>query len=140
MAFTEIHPLVIHFPIALFSVGFLCDVLGFVSQNKSLEHAGWWNLVFGVFLSVFAIITGLIADSGSSPRLIDEPFPLHENHAYLQILVVCVLLLLMVWRIKLRQSIPLDSKIALIYLCVLGITVGILFYGSHLGAVLSGRV
>ena len=140
MGFTEIHPLVIHFPIALFSVGFLCDFMGFVFQKKSLEHAGWWNLVIGVFTSVCAIITGLIADLGSSPRLIDEPFPLHENHAYLQILVVCVLSFLMVWRIKLRQSIPLDSKISLIYLCVLGITVGILFYGSHLGAVESGRI
>ncbi len=140
MAFTEIHPLVIHFPIALFSVGFLCDALGFVFQKKSLEHAGWWNLVFGIFSSVCAIITGLLADSGSRPRLIDEPFPLHENHAYLQILVVCVLSLLMVWRLKLRQSIPLEPKAALIYLCVLGITVGLLFYGSHLGALLSGRI
>jgi len=140
MGFTEIHPLVIHFPIALFSVGFLCDVMGFIFQKKSLEHAGWWNLVFGVFTSVCAIITGLIADLESNPRLIDEPFPLHENHAYLQILVVCVLSLLMVWRIKLRQSIPLDSKTSLMYLCVLGITVGILFYGSHLGAILSGRI
>ena len=140
MGFTEIHPLVIHFPIALFSVGFLCDVMGFFFQKKSLEHAGWWNLVIGVFTSVCAIITGLIADLESNPRLIDEPFPLHENHAYLQILVVCVLSLLMVWRIKLRQSIPLDSKTSLMYLYVLGITVGILFYGSHLGAILSGRI
>ena len=93
-----------------------------------------------VFTSICAIITGLIADLGSNPRLIDEPFPLHENHAYLQILVICVLSLLMVWRIKLRQSIPLGSNSALIYLCVLGITVGILFYGSHLGAILSGRI
>ena len=140
MAFTEIHPLVIHFPIALLSVGFLCDVLGFIFQKKSLEHAGWWNLFFGVISSVCALITGLIADFGGSPRLIDEPFPLHKNHAYLQILVVCVFLSLMVWRIKLRRALPLDLKTALIYLGVLGITVGILFYGSHLGAVLSGRI
>ena len=140
MDFTEIHPLVIHFPIALLSVGFLCDVLGFIFQKKSLEHAGWWNLFFGVISSVCALITGLIADFGGSPRLIDEPFPLHENHAYLQILVVCVFLSLMVWRIKLRRALPLDSKTSLIYLGVLGITVGILFYGSHLGAVLSGRI
>ena len=140
MGFAEIHPLVIHFPIALLSVGFLCDVLGFVFQKKSLENAGWWNLFFGMFSSICAFITGLIADFGGSPRLIDEPFPLHENHAYLQILVVCVFLSLMVWRIKLRRALPLDSITALIYLGVLGITVGVLFYGSHLGAVLSGRI
>jgi uncharacterized membrane protein len=140
MGFAEIHPLVIHFPIALLSVGFLCDVLGFVFQKKSLEHAGWWNLFFGMFSSICAFITGLIADFGGSPRLIDEPFPLYENHAYLQILVICVLLILVLWRIKLGRSIPLGSRRALAYLCVFGVTVGVLFYGSHLGAVLSGRI
>jgi len=140
MDFTEIHPLVIHFPIALFSVGFLCDTLGCVFQKKGLEHAGWWNLVFGVLFSVVSIITGLIIDFGSRPRLIDRPFPLHENHAYLQILTVCLFLSLMVWRAKTRPVLSFDSKPALIYLGVLWFSVGLLFYGSHLGAVLSGRI
>ena len=140
MGFAEIHPLVIHFPIALLSVGFLCDVLGFVFQKKSLEHAGWWNLFFGMFSSICAFITGLIADFGGSPRLIDEPFPLHENHAYLQILTVCLFLSLMIWRAKTRPILSFDSKPALIYLGVLWFSVGLLFYGSHLGAVLSGRI
>jgi uncharacterized membrane protein len=121
-------------------VGFLCDTLGCFFQKKTLEHAGWWNLVFGVLFSVCSIITGLIADFWSRPRLIEVPFPLHENHAYLQILVVCIFLSLMVWRTKNRLALSLDSKPALVYLGVLGVAVGLLFYGSHLGAVLSGRI
>ena len=90
MSLDEIHPLIIHFPIALLSVGFLCDLLSYILQNKSLAHAGWWNFVFGVVSSVCALITGLITDLSSKPSLVDEPFPVHENHASLQIFVVCV--------------------------------------------------
>ena len=139
MSLDEIHPLIIHFPIALLSVGFLCDLLSYVLQNKSLAHAGWWNFVFGVVSSVCALITGLITDLSSKPSLVGEPFPVHENHASLQIFVVCIFLALMIWRINLRGSLPANSRNAVIYLGVLGVAVAILFYGSHLGAVFSGR-
>ena len=139
MSLDEIHPLIIHFPIALLSVGFLCDLLSYILQNKSLAHAGWWNFIFGVVSSVCALITGLITDLSSKPSLVDEPFPVHENHASLQIFVVCIFLALMIWRINLRGSLPANSRNAVIYLGVLGVAVAILFYGSHLGAVFSGR-
>ena len=139
MSLDEIHPLIIHFPIALLSVGFLCDLLSYVLQNKSLAHAGWWNFIFGVVSSVCALITGLITDLSSKPSLVDEPFPVYENHASLQIFVVCIFLALMIWRINLRGSLPANSRNAVIYLGVLGVAVAILFYGSHLGAVVAGR-
>ena len=139
MSLDEIHPLIIHFPIALLSVGFLCDLLSYFLQNKSLAHAGWWNFIFGVVSSVCALITGLITDLSTKPSLVDEPFPVHENHASLQIFVVCIFLALMIWRINLRGSLPSNSRYAVIYLGVLGVAVAILFYGSHLGAIFSGR-
>jgi len=139
MSLDEIHPLIIHFPIALLSVGFLCDLLSYILQNKSLAYAGWWNFIFGVVSSICALITGLITDLSSKPSLVDEPFPVHENHASIQIFVVCIFLALMIWRINLRGSLPSNSRDAFIYLGVLGVAVAILFYGSHLGAIFSGR-
>ena len=120
-------------------MGFLCDLLSYILQNKSLAHAGWWNFIFGVVSSFCALITGLITDLSSKPSLVDEPFPVHENHASLQIFVVCIFLALMIWRINLRGSLPSNSRDAVIYLGVLGVAVAILFYGSHLGAIFSGR-
>ena len=139
MPLDEIHPLIIHFPIALLSVGFLCDFLSYVLQNKSLVHAGWWNFIFGIVSSFCAIITGLITDLSSKPSLVDEPFPVHENHASLQMFVVCIFLALMIWRINLRGSLPADSRSAAIYLGILGVAVSVLFYGSHSGAEFAGR-
>jgi len=138
MDLTEIHPLVIHFPIALFSVGFLCDTLSCFFKKKGLEIAGWWNLVFGLISSVVALITGVISDLHQTEMIL-RPFPLHKNHSSLQLVVVFILLLLLVWRIKLQKPLSLGSRASLIYLVGLGMAVGFLFYGSHLGAISSGR-
>ena len=139
MSLDEIHPLIIHFPIALLSAGFLFDFLSYMLKQKGLESAGWWNLILGVVSSLCALITGLITDLASKPSLVDSPFPVHENHGSLQFFVVCIFLVLMIWRIKLRSTSSSDSNISLIYLGAQGVAVAILFYGSHLGAVFAGR-
>ena len=139
MSFDEIHPLIIHFPIALLSTGFLFDFLSYLLKKKSLELAGWWNLILGMVSALCAIVTGLIVDCGSKPSLMDEPFPLYTNHGSLQILASCVFMVLLLWRGRLQGMLPSKSKMILLYLSVSGIAVSILFYGSHLGAVFSGR-
>ena len=139
MSFDEIHPLIIHFPIALLSSGFLFDFLSYLLKKKSLEFAGWWNLILGLVSALCAIVTGLIADYGSKPGLMDEPFPVHTNHGSLQILASCVFMVLLFWRGQLQGTLPQKSKMVLLYFSVTGIAVTILFYGSHLGAVFSGR-
>ena len=139
MSFDEIHPLIIHFPIALLSAGFLCDFLSYLLKKKSLEFAGWWNLILGMVSALCAIVTGLIADYGSKPGLMEEPFPVHTNHGSLQILASCIFVVLLFWRGRLQGTLPKKPKMILLYLSVSGIAVTTLFYGAHLGAVFSGR-
>jgi len=139
MSFDEIHPLIIHFPIALLSAGFLFDFLSYLLKKKSLEFAGWWNLILGMVSALCAIVTGLIADYGSKPGLMEEPFPVHTNHGSLQIFASCIFVVLLFWRGRLQGTLPKKPKMVLLYLSVSGIAVTTLFYGAHLGAVFSGR-
>ena len=139
MSFDEIHPLIIHFPIALLSSGFLFDFLSYLLKKKSLEFAGWWNLILGLVSALCAVITGLIADYGSKPTLMDEPFPVYTNHGSLQILASCIFVALLFWRGRLQGTLPQKPKMGLLYFSITGIAVTILFYGSHIGAVFSGR-
>ena len=44
-----LHSLFIHFPIALFSTGFACDLIAFIFRKDSAENAGWWCLFFVLF-------------------------------------------------------------------------------------------
>ncbi|MCC7433895.1 MAG: DUF2231 domain-containing protein [Methanoregulaceae archaeon] len=55
------HPLVIHFPIALFLFGAFLDVLGYRRGDDGLRRLALWNLGFGAAVSVVAVITGLLA-------------------------------------------------------------------------------
>jgi len=55
------HPVVIHFPIALFMFGALLEILGWRSRRDSLREAGYWNLLAGAVSTVLVVPTGFIA-------------------------------------------------------------------------------
>ena len=111
-------------------------------------------MILGMVSALCAIVTGLIADYGSKPGLMEEPFPVHTNHGSLQIfascigkgsvavpgnIASCIFVVLLFWRGRLQGTLPKKPKMILLYLSVSGIAVTILFYGAHLGAVFSGR-
>ena len=135
--FLELHPLVIHFPIALFSSAVLFDCIAIVFKNNELLITSWWVMLLALFSSVFAIITGLIDDN-----LIGHLFttlPLWDNHGLMQIISIVIFLSIFIWRTK--QPDLFDSKKYVLIYLLIGLTnVVILFYGSHIGAILSGRL
>lgn len=55
------HPALIHFPIGLFLIGLLFDILGTRKQDKSLLTAGYFNLLAAALSAPFALGTGLVA-------------------------------------------------------------------------------
>ena len=133
-----LHSLFIHFPIALFSTGFACDLIAYVLRKDSAENAGWWCLLFGLVSHVFAIITGFIADDLYGHFDFDL-FNFFNIHGLIQIVIFIPFLLIFLYRFN-KNIIKLSKKQSFIYFSVLGFSVILLFYGSHLGALLSGRV
>ena len=133
----NIHLLFVHFPIALFSTAWACDLIAVSRKSRSAEHAGWWCHLFGIVSSFFAVGTGFLAD-----RLFGHmslPFPLFTTHGALQISASLIFLGLFVWRYRSGEGIPSGNGRPL-YLAIAGSAVGLLFYGAHLGAQLSGRI
>lgn len=55
------HPLVVHFPIALFLFGAFLDLLGFRRGDDGLRRLALWNLGFGAVVSLVAVTTGIAA-------------------------------------------------------------------------------
>lgn len=55
------HPLFVHFPIALFMVSVVLDLLGIRKKQEGLQQAAHINLVAAAITSPFAVISGLIA-------------------------------------------------------------------------------
>jgi uncharacterized membrane protein len=55
------HPVIVHFPIALFMMSYVFDVLGVWRRNPALVIAARYNLNVAALAAPLALLTGLIA-------------------------------------------------------------------------------
>ena len=136
---TEIHPLLVHFPIALFSTGLLFDILAHIVEKDDLEVAGFYSMFMGLVSSFFAIISGMIKffEMGS----ISDIFNSNPGyHGLIQLSATIFLFILFGVRIKYDVDIRFDGMKKNTYFLLHFLAVGILFYGSHLGAKFAGRI
>jgi len=133
---TEIHPLLIHFPISLFSTGLLFDISSYILEKDELETAGYYIMFMGIISSFFVIISGMI--TFFEMGLISDIF--HFHHGLIQFSVTIFLSILFGVRIKYDVDIRFNGMKKNIYFLLYSLSVGILFYGSHLGAKAAERI
>ena len=124
----NIHPVFVHFPLALLAAGILFDVLGYVLKKPSLSNAGWWCFALGVIAAIITVLTGLQAEETVS--LSQEAHEVLESHEHFQIYSTVVLTGLLIWRSIKRGVLPNPS---VVYLVITAIAVGAILYGSHYG-------
>ena len=55
------HPVVVHFPIALFMISYLFDLLALWRRGPALAAAARYNLTVAALAAPFALLTGLLA-------------------------------------------------------------------------------
>jgi uncharacterized membrane protein len=53
-----LHPIVIHFVIAMVLFAFCCDVIGYFTRNFRLFEVSWWNMFIATIAIFVAIIFG----------------------------------------------------------------------------------
>ncbi|MBT4149342.1 MAG: DUF2231 domain-containing protein [Candidatus Marinimicrobia bacterium] len=133
----DLHPLVIHFPIALFSAAILFDLLFLIFNNNDFYVGGWWTMLFALVASAAAIATGIIDDTLIGH--LGSVYPLWLNHGLVQLFSCILFLTLFLWRTK-DKSIFYDNLKKRVYTSTALIGIVILYYGGHLGAELAGRV
>ena len=131
-----VHPLLVHFPIALFSTGLFFDILAKVLDNEELDHAGFWTMLMALISSPFTIIAGIFAFMEEGSWLDLYQF----QHGILAFISTLFLLVLFWARIKFQLDFRYSSLKRYIYLFSHILAVGILFYGAHLGAKFAGKI
>ena len=131
-----IHPLLVHFPISLFSMGLLFDILAQILKKDDLALVGFWTMCMALISSLFTIISGLIAflNQGSFFDL------LYFTHGVLQLIAILILFILFVIRIRFQIDLRYSIVKRNIYFSLHIIAVCILFYAAHLGAITAGRI
>ena len=53
-----VHPMLVTFPIALFSTGFIFDAVALFSDNGTFSQVGFWCITVGLIGAVLAALTG----------------------------------------------------------------------------------
>lgn len=62
-----IHPIVVHFVIAMVLFAVFCDVIGYFTKNSRLYEVSWWNLFFATVSIFIAVIFGQIEAGLAEP-------------------------------------------------------------------------
>ena len=93
---SHLHPMVVHFPIAIIMVGFLADLASLLfKKEKCLSTMGFYLEVLGVLAAIVAFGTGYFL-TGEVP---EEAGPLREQHELFATLTLVTIILAAFFRI-----------------------------------------
>jgi uncharacterized membrane protein len=126
----SIHPLVVHFPIALlFGAAALYVLAWLAPKRESWGWTGLWMLGLGTAGAAAAVASGLYAANGVmvAPSVRDHLLLNHE-HIMLGVLGLSVILFIWAW---LARPVPLRG--GLVFLLLLGILLAALTVGADYG-------
>jgi uncharacterized membrane protein len=117
------HPLIIHFPIALFLFGAALEVFGWRRKDATMRKAAWWALLFGALSTTLAVPTGLMVFLRSGFQW--------QGTALLHPVLAITATLLMAWTVLWRRK---GAHESLAYFAVLGLAAVAVSASGHFGA------
>ena len=89
--FTHLHPMIVHFPIALLIVGFLTDAAGLIIKRDFFVKAGFYLLILGSLGTITALLTGERAGDGIVEQgMLKQALERHEDAAVLTVWLVSI--------------------------------------------------
>lgn len=104
---THIHPMIVHFPIALILVGFLADVVFlFFKEQKCLSKMGLYLMVLGTLAAGAAFLTGNLFTVEPTEGSIVGIFERHETFALITLLILTVGSLIRIGVMVLKKEQP----------------------------------
>lgn len=106
------HPIVVHFVIAMVLFAFLCDVIGYFTHNPRLFEVSWWNMFFATISVFIAIIFGQFEAGLAEPY--DASQPVLNLHMFLGWSLSAIIAAITAWRYVIRSRTP--QKISVYYL------------------------
>lgn len=126
-----IHPIVVHFPIALFTVSVAADLLGQIRPSAAKGTLGVWCLVLAAVGAAGAVAAGVIDMYRADLATATHGFVhLHRDVGYV---LLGALTLLAVWRWRIRRrTAPLD-RAGSPYLLLAGTTFALMAFQGWFG-------
>lgn len=126
---TLIHPMIVHFPIALLITSVLFELLGRALHTNALREGALWLLALGLGSGVVAYLTGELAEEAAENAGIPEV--LIETHETLALVTLIIFGILLVWRFMFRKDLT-DQALG-VYFLVAVFGLGTLAATGHFG-------
>src|SRR5918993_3368713 len=129
------HPIFVHFTIALTSGSLVFDALGFFLSKTSLTNAGGWTLLGSAVMTLMTISTGLTS-STRAPIEEGEARSFLRAHMALGLIFYGLLVAITFWRLSLWQA---EQRLSWLYLASLAIVSLVMTVQGYLGGELVYR-
>jgi uncharacterized membrane protein len=129
------HPIFVHFTIALTSASLVFDALGFFLGKTSLTNAGGWTLLGSAVITLMTISTGLTS-STRAPVEEGEARSFLRAHMALGLIFFGLLVAITFWRLWLWQR---GQGVAWLYLISLAVLSLVMSLQGYLGGELVYR-
>lgn len=129
---TAYHPAIVHFPIGLFIAGLFLDFLGLIRKDKTLLHAGWYNLILAALSAVGGLASGYIA-------MTLMKFPLRGavlNHLIWAVVASALMWVMVALRVHQHEKIKPAARV--IYYVLAAACLLILSWAGHIGGEIAG--
>jgi uncharacterized membrane protein len=129
------HPIFVHFTIALTSASLVFDALGFFLDKTSLTNAGGWTLLGSTVMTLMTISTGLTS-STRAPIEEGEARSFLRAHMALGLFFFGLLVAVTFWRLSLWQN---GRGVSWLYLTSLAVVALVMTMQGYLGGELVYR-
>ncbi len=116
-AMENIHPLFVHFPIALLTVFVLIDLSGSLFNKPAWRMVAGWFLYVGVIMTMATVAAGLAAEESVAHG--GNVHDIMERHETLALTVLALAVLLAVWRFFRRGKLTGGANIVYLGLAIL---------------------
>lgn len=128
----QMHPITVHFAIALFVIAVLLDIVAVVTKRSEYHRAAWINLALAAISTVAAVAVGMSAELALQPT--HEAHVTLDTHRTLAFASLGGILLLAAWRYGLRGRFPQAGAALYIVLSLasVGAIGGAGYYGGEM--------
>lgn len=128
----NIHPLLVHFPIALLSTFFAIDLLGSLAKKNHWRSIASCLLYLGTIAAVLTVIAGFnAADTVAHGQAVHS---IMENHEHFGVAVLSLAIVLSIWRLFSHGLIFGGANV--FFLLLSAILVAIMTLGADLGGLM----
>lgn len=101
----HIHPMIVHFPVALIFIGFIAEVLSlFFKSEKCLSKTGFYLMILGTVAAIAAWVSGQLFTSHPFDSGFMRLFEKHEKGALITMIVMVIGLVFRIWLIARKKE------------------------------------